>query len=1245
MADQEVKVKITADASDAIAKIGITEESFKTLGIKSAGTFNSMRQEAQKAFEAIKNSSTNTANDIIRAEQAKNDTLRRINEQQYGHQTTILESLKKNWIAASVAIGAAMVAMNKAWNLAEKAAQFEEMEAGLQGLSSKYKMTADSAIAMAKEAVGGQLSMMEAGKLASRAFALGFNPNQVKEFLTVSERLTDVMGGEIPEAFNAMERAAATGRKGGLVAIGINVDLKKTLSDYAAAHGIAEKSISSHMAMQIRANAIMVEAKKITDRLGEGNESTADKMNRMKATLEDVQLILGQGIIRAASAALAGFQNLSAGVLGLTANIFNLTEGYARYRAWVYRVVGDKKQEAENTAFADKMLANGNAAWAARNGLLKDAARNWELATASRSALAMVMAKGGGEEPDTTKPEKNTELETAIKSIKEAIRKATYEVDSVGFSQYQKDIDRIKSDAEEYRKKGVDKVLVAQFVAAETELALRKSFVVQTEENKKMYEAMQKGAEDYRKMVSEEQSFSVSKHEQAMLKIIANENNKLLSAEKLMDEGKISWDQYQAYLVLVQQNTSLATADLKDKELKDTLATLEQAGSAYQSEYNRVYELTVRSEADILEVKMKALGIYFDKAKWINDQLTKHYTTEFQKNISSISGAFGELGSAFSQIAGTYEKGSKGAKEWEEAAKAMEIAQRSLAVVNAVVAVASASAAPWPAGFVTGAAMLSSMLALLASIGEGLSSSSIAETAPALPKSTVLGAADGTGSESISKSFELLEDIYSIEDIKLTKIYNELKDLNNNITGLVTSFLRSGGTGAVSFSVPGDTSTFYADIAGKFSEHITDGMMGNIGTIGSVLGGLPGMNFITGWATEFIGSAFAGAQSSQITEQGFAIGKNMVGNLLAGAKASVQNYAQILTTTEGGWFNGDDTSISYQYQALTNDQLQVQTLITKIFKGIGGSLVAVAESLGTDVAAAKAYIFEATKINLQGKTAEEITKSINEYFSNIADKAAAALFQKAIGEYQKVGEGLLETAVRLLADKEVIANYLKMTNQAFTGTIPQAIKFSETLITIAGSLDKLTDAMQTYYDAFFNDAEKQAKLKEQLTSTMAMYSFDLPGTRSGYRALVESLNLTTDAGQKAYVALMQMSKGADEYYKYLEQAKESIKPENYSTNLEYQRALAALPKYADGGIASGPMTGYTATLHGTELVISPRKSYPATVNGASYAELLSEVKALRREVTNSNFNLTTNTNKIANFTEYLEQWNSEGMPT
>ena len=88
----------------------------------------------------------------------------------------------------------------------------------------------------------------------------------------------------------------------------------------------------------------------------------------------------------------------------------------------------------------------------------------------------------------------------------------------------------------------------------------------------------------------------------------------------------------------------------------------------------------------------------------------------------------------------------------------------------------------------------------------------------------------------------------------------------------------------------------------------------------------------------------------------------------------------------------------------------------------------------------------------------------------------------------------------------------------------------------------------------------------------------LPGTRDGYRALVEGLDLTTEAGQKALVALLGMAEGADAYYSYLEEI-----ASQYRTQVEAildplstaGNELAAINAYFDDLISTLLELGYT----------------------------------------------------------------------
>jgi len=99
------------------------EQNFKNLGIKSSAEMNLMRAKIVNSFNMIANNSKATANDIIRAEEAKNAKLKALNEQQYGAHVSMLDRLKKHWFAvsavATAAVAGAVAMINKGLEAAD----------------------------------------------------------------------------------------------------------------------------------------------------------------------------------------------------------------------------------------------------------------------------------------------------------------------------------------------------------------------------------------------------------------------------------------------------------------------------------------------------------------------------------------------------------------------------------------------------------------------------------------------------------------------------------------------------------------------------------------------------------------------------------------------------------------------------------------------------------------------------------------------------------------------------------------------------------------------------------------------------------------------------------------------------------------------------------------------------------------------------------------------------------------------
>ena len=271
-----------------------------------------------------------------------------------GNATASLDKVKKSansmgdgfantWQGLATGVNQAMELFDKfegaiiqVWELAEKAAQFEEQQKGLDALAKTYGYTADAITKMTQAAAEGKISMIEASQLSAKALTLGFNPDQIIKFTGAAEALTKVIGGNIPEAMDAMERAAATGRSMGLVHYGIIVNLKDALANYAEEHGIATSAIDAHTAMAIRQNLILEEAKKVIERYGEAQDTTADKMERAKAQMADFTLWVGQLAAGGLLTVTDGIKSLGINAHGLEILMHGLADAGVAYLSYQF---------------------------------------------------------------------------------------------------------------------------------------------------------------------------------------------------------------------------------------------------------------------------------------------------------------------------------------------------------------------------------------------------------------------------------------------------------------------------------------------------------------------------------------------------------------------------------------------------------------------------------------------------------------------------------------------------------------------------------------------------------------------------------------------------------------------------------------------------------------------------------------------------------------------------------------------
>ena len=526
----------------------------------------------------------------------------------------------------------------------------------------------------------------------------------------------------------------------------------------------------------------------------------------------------------------------------------------------------------------------------------------------------------------------------------------------------------------------------------------------------------------------------------------------------------------------------------------------------------------------------------FDKTAWVNKQILDLDTKTFIERNNKVSEGLQSMESAFTSISGMYEEGSTQQKKWTEAAKAMMIAQKAVAVVNAVAAVAASAAAPWPAGFVSMAAMLASMASLLGSIGAGIGGNASTSTPAAQPASTVLGAAAGTASESITNITSMMEEIHIEEWDELKAIKSEIEQLNRNITGLVSGIVKSYGdfsAGMIGFQNEEILSASHK-AWDTFSTGATRWLKDNTNGVASFL--FLGYLEIANWLGDLLGkwgnSIFGGDISTSLSASGFKIGQAIISDLQNGVNMSIQSFATIKSVKGGGWFRSDKTTYSTIYKDVDE---QITNLFTKVFSSLGNLAVDLSKAFGMDVNNALNYMFADVELDFTGLTGDEINTKLNEYISGIGDTMASTLFGELVGKYQKIGEGALETVTRLALEMKSVENMLNMINVKFQGTTMELIDLSQSLIDLAGGLDVLQDQVSSYYGSFFSDSEKMMRQFQLLNKGLGDFNLSLPTTRAGFRDLVEGIDLSTEAGKQLFVTLMGYVDMADDYYSYFEE--------------------------------------------------------------------------------------------------------------
>lgn len=230
---------------------------------------------------------------------------------------------------------------------------------------------------------------------------------------------------------------------------------------------------------------------------------------------------------------------------------------------------------------------------------------------------------------------------------------------------------------------------------------------------------------------------------------------------------------------------------------------------------------------------------------------------------------------------------------------------------------------------------------------------------------------------------------------------------------------------------------------------------------------------------------------------------------------------------DGGWFGSDKKRTTY-----TPIDQETNQALNDTYDAVESGVVSLFERLNLSVSeAALAGINIARKnISTKGKTEEEIQQAISDWFTAAGESINTQL-NAALGtglDYDLAG---MQAFVGNLEGVNEVLRYLDVTmyDMSVAGG-----KLAEALSAAAGGLDALATNSATYYDAFFSEAEKVEDTIDSIKRAFEAADVELVGSREAYRAMVEDIDLTTEAGQQMFATLMALSGQAATYYDILE---------------------------------------------------------------------------------------------------------------
>lgn len=314
--------------------------------------------------------------------------------------------------------------------------------------------------------------------------------------------------------------------------------------------------------------------------------------------------------------------------------------------------------------------------------------------------------------------------------------------------------------------------------------------------------------------------------------------------------------------------------------------------------------------------------------------------------------------------------------------------------------------------------------------------------------------------------------------------------------------------------------------------------------VGAALGAfIPGLGPVLGSA---IGGAIGGALDAAFGGDGkkritlgvetdpnaLASGRGMTGYQVRGASGLLYTGRQTRADSEAAntladAFASTDYALTGLFRRLTGAELDMSGMHL-----VGGSGQA---GKSTQDSGINSFFGSAGFDKLSEEALRGATDSFVRAFVQRANEVTGqALDLEPLYKLRGEGELLADALIRLDAQFVVANGSFAALGLKLYDTSVQGMALSDSLVKMAGGVDNLVAGTEAYYRNFYTEGERFNRVQRELAAGFESLGYQLPSTRMGVRDMVDSLDLLTESGQRAYTAILNSSDSLGEYYNLLE---------------------------------------------------------------------------------------------------------------